>query len=92
MSCRRTQSGLAVACCREPRAIGRREGCLAGRPRMPETRGWAWENDPIYVAGACSVACWMLRPPEEDGREAFSHAQSERELPTRSDRTSHIKP
>ena len=59
---------------------------------MSETRGWAWENDPMYAAGACRVACRMLRPPEEDGREAFSHAQSERGLPTRSDRASRIKP
>ena len=58
---------------------------------MPETSGWAWENAPMYVAGACRVACLMLSSPEEGGREAFSHAQLERGLPTRSDRAPCIK-
>ena len=46
----------------------------------------------MYVAGTCRVAQWMLRPPEEEEREAFSHSQSGRGLPTRSDTASHIKP
>ena len=45
----------------------------------------------MYAAGACSTACQMPTPPEDDGRDAFSQAQSGNGLPTRSERASRNK-
>ena len=43
-----------------------------------------------YAAGACRATCRMPRPPEEGGRDAFSHVQSGKGLPMRLERASHI--
>ena len=77
ISWRRTQPGLPAAWSREPKAYEKWSWYLAAWPRTSEMRGWDWQKEPMYAAGACRAACWMLTPPKEDGREALSQAQSD---------------
>ena len=44
---------------------------------MSETRGWAWENDPMYAAGACRVARRM--DPQRRMEERLLAMPSQRE-------------
>ena len=46
-------------------------------PRIHSTQHWASELEARNAAGACREALRRLRPPRQQGRVAFSHAQSD---------------